>query len=368
MKLVDIKFIPTVAQPYFSVPQPMTVYHSTEELDTALAGTPYEKVESFGQFFDVMRKYEIPLVYNPNNRYVNVCPFNMWIKTVDRFVPDYADKYGKIYYKTDDKGEFIPTDGAWIQVFFITPTPSRFVLFTSAGINTIGLTKWQPTGAVRVATFLQEAVPDKRQQSDAYADRLQKLMNRRKPDVKVIKFAMAMLSSDSESFLDIDKAAKIVYGTSIKKDDRLKLLESQAFREAFMAVIKTLFPTLAPAIRETHDPAKLATMLTTMWDVAENTKDIDKMLKVFDKIKEVGYEESTSIENNIPQLPMLGQAGTQPTAEMVSLPDPSKYTGLSLDEATAKALKALEEMKDDLDYPDSFIMLDEEGEVEDERN
>lgn len=367
MKLVDIKFIPTVAQPYFSIPQPMTVYHSTEELDTALAGTPHEKIESFGQFFDVMSKYKVELVYNSNNKYVNVCPLNVWIKTVDRFVPDYADKYGKIYYKTTDKGEFIPTDGAWIQVFYITPTPSRFVLFTSAGINTIGLTKWQPTGAVRVTTFLQESVPDHRTKSGAYAEKLERILRRKKPDVKIIKLAMALLSSDSESFLDIDKAAKTVYGNSIKKDDRLKLFESQAFREAFMAVIKTLFPTLAPAIREAHSPEELAKMLSTMWNVAESTKDIDKMLKVFDKIKETGYEEATSIESNIPQLPMLGQAGNQQTAEMVSLPDPSKYTGLA-DEVSDMVNKALEETRDDLDYPESFVMLDEEEGKEDARD
>jgi len=341
----------------------MVVYHSTDELEANVKNPV--RIETFGEFLDFALKNDISLVYSTAERYIDVRRFNIWIKSVDKFVPDYADDYGNIYYKKDENGQAIPTDGCWLQLFFIVATPAKLVFFTSAGLNTAGITKWTVTGAVR-PTFIQESVPSKVHASERYQQKIKQLANRRKPNGQFLRIAIALASSDSESFLDVDKAFRTVYGSSIKAEDREKVLSSPGFREAFMSVIKTLFPTLAPAIRKEHSPEKLAALLTTMWQIAEGSKDIDKMLKVFTKIQEVGYEEPSTV-NGTPLLPVPSNGQLtdgKPTAREIEFPDPVK---LSQNEATDSGDTDVEEeeietLKEDLDYPDSYIIP--EGEEE----
>lgn len=358
MKLVDVRtYVTPVAAIYGNVPQPMTVYHSTEEFEANVQNPV--RIQTFGQLLDFTLSNNISLVYTTDNRYVDVKRFNIWIKSVDRFKPDYADKYGNIMYQKGEDGEAIPTDGCWLQLFYITPTPAKLVLFTSAGINTAGITKWTVTGAVRPA-FIQESEPDKRAGSATYEAKLNKILSRRKPDVKFTKLALAFLSSDSESFLDINKSASVTFGHAIRAADRERLFESPAFKESIMSVIKTLFPTLAPAIRAEHNPEKLAAMLKTMWNVAEASKDVDKMVKVFDKITETGYQENTAI-NDQRALPIPAEQLTdgKPTANEISFPDPYKLsTKVVTDDNDDTDEEEIEALKADLDYPDGFIMPD----------
>jgi hypothetical protein len=360
MKLVDLTtWARPVAQIYSAIPQPMTVYHSTDEFESNVQNAT--RIETFGELMDFVFKNKISLVYTTDNRYVDVRKYNVWVKSIDGFIPDFADDFGNIYYAKDAEGQPIPTDGCWVELFFITPTPAKLVLFTSAGLNTAGITKWTVTGAIR-PTFIQESVPDKRQGSNSYEAKLAKLISRRKPDVKFTKLALALLSSDSESFLDVNKAVSITFGHTVRAADREKIIESQAFREAVMSVIKTLFPSLAPAIRKEHNPEKLSGMLATIWNIAENSKDIDKMLKVFDKITQVGYEENTAISDSRLPVPGLISDGKQ-TAREISFPDPfqlSQNEAKDEDAGSEKDEEEIETLKEDLDYPQSFIMQDEE--------
>lgn len=361
MKLVDVRtYVTPVAQIYGNVPQPMVVYHSTEEFEANVENAV--RIETFGQLLDFTLKHNISLVYTTDNRYVDVREYNIWIKSVDKFKPDTADKYGVIMYQKGEDGQGIPTDGCWLQLYYITPTPAKLVLFTSAGVNTAGITKWTITGAVR-PSFIQESIPDKSQKSTTYEAKLNKIISKRKPDVKFTKLAMAFLSSDSESFLDMDKSARVTFRHAIRPDDREKLFESQAFREAFMSVIKTLFPSLAPAIRAEHNPEKLAKMLSTMWNIAESTKDVDKMIKVFDKITATGYEESTAItDQRALPIPQEQLTDGKPTATEISFPDPSALSDKVAEDTSDDNdddEEEIEALKEDLDYPDSYIMPDE---------
>jgi hypothetical protein len=363
MKLVDLTtWKRPVTQIYNAVPQPMVVYHSTEEFEANVQNAT--RVETFGQLVDFTYKNNISLVYTTDNRYVDVRKYNVWIKSVDRFIPDYANNFGDIYYAKDENEQPIPTDGCWVELFFITPTPAKLVLFTSAGLNTAGITKWTVTGAIR-PTFIQEAIADNRKASDTYQTRLAKILNKRKPDVKFTRLAFTLLSSDSEYFLDVEKAVKATFH-NIHAVDREKIIGSQAFREAIMNVIKTLFPTLAPAIRKEHDPDTLSKMLKVMWGIAEGSKDIEKMLKVFDKITQVGYEESTTIIDNRMPLPIHLTDGKQ-TATEIDFPDPfalSQATATNEPSDLKDDEEEIEALKEDLDYPQSFIMEDEEKEKE----
>lgn len=351
MRLVNLQeWKRPVAQIYNLVEQPMPVYHSTEELDSHEQNVV--KILTFGQFFDYAHANNIPLKYSPMERYVNVIRHNIWIGTVDNFIPDVADSYGEISYLQRD-GQKIPTDRCWIRLYFITPTPARFVLYTSAGVNTIGLTKWQPTAAIR-PTFIQESIPSKKGGSSAYEEKLEKLQHRRKPNVKFTQLAFAIFSSDSETFMDMEKSLKTVFGNSIRSSDREKLLSSPAFKEAVMLAIKTLYPSLRNTIQKSNPPEEMAEKLKVIWETAVSSKSVKDMLTVFEKISDIGYAENGVI-SAAPALPI-------PQNQTSEFPDPHKLSeAVAEDEDDPKTEEEIEKIKEELDYPPSFIMEERES-------
>jgi len=353
MRIVNVGLIKSVSTIYSHIPQPMFVYHSWEEFSNTVFNVSEDRknlviIKGMGDYYEFLHKNKINTDYDPDNVYVDLRKYNVWIKTVDKFVPDYADAQGNIFYKPDANGQFIPTDGVYIKLYFLTPTPSRHVLYTSSGLHTVGMSKWDMTGAQR-PSFLQEKVPANKGQ--AYKDKIAKLMKTKRSTVAFMKLAMSLMVSDSESFLDIDKSTKAAFGTRVKKEDRLRLLESPAFRSSLMQVLKTLYPTLAPEIRKIHSPEEMAKRLATLWGTAEKSEDIDKMIKVFDKITEVGYKEHSEVtDNTIPLVPLISDK-TEQTAdkEVVELPD---YTEL--------ADKELAKRREEQDYPKSYVMPEPE--------
>ncbi len=366
MRLVDVRNIKSVATIYSHIPQPMYVYHSVEEFEnnalikhTPAMVQPYTLIKGMGDYYEFLHKNKINTDYDPDNVYVDLRKYNVWIKTVDTFVPETADAQGNITYKGDADGNSIPTDGVYIKLYFLTPTPSRHVLYTSSGLHTVGMSKWDMTGAERYS-FLQEKLPATK--GEGYQNRLAKMLRTKRPTVKFMKLAMALMVSDSDSFLDIDKAVRVAFGQSIKKADRMKLLESPASRSSLMSTLKTLFPDLAPAIRKNHSPEDMAKMLATMYGIAEEDKNIEKMMRVFDKIKEVGYEEHTIINEQMPSsVPLIAPTGNNNQLTdgktTIQLPDYTK----AAEETKEKVEQELEEIKENLDYPNSYVQPERKG-------
>src|SRR5690606_30989565 len=143
----------------------------------------------------------IDLMYRPDVRYISLKDKNIWVKTVDEFIPDYADFDGTIYYIQKDN-QFIPTNGCYVKLYFITCMPSRHVLYTSSGIHTVGITKWDVTAGVR-KTFLQEKDTRKgKSREEAYQDYLGKILRRKAVTVQFTKAAGLIFNPMSDCFLD----------------------------------------------------------------------------------------------------------------------------------------------------------------------
>ena len=123
-----------------------------------------------------------------------------------------------------------------------------------------------------------------------------------------------------------------------------------------MSTLKTLFPDLAPAIRKDHSPEQMAQMLATMYGMAEEQKNIEKMMKVFDKIKEVGYEEHTLVSDQsnlgVPLLsdPVKGNQLTEGKTT-IDLPDYTK----AAEETKEMTKEDLDKVREELDYPNSYV-------------
>lgn len=361
MRIVNVKDIKSVSTIYSHIPQPMYIYHSWEEFTNNVS--PVDENEQkviqiigMGDYYEFLHNNNINTDYDPDNVYVDLRKYNVWIKTVDKFIPDYADAQGNIFYKPGANGNPIPTDGVYIRLYFLTPTPSRHVLYTSSGLHTVGMSKWDMTGAQRVS-FIQEKVPATK--GEAYQIRLKKFLKTKRPTVRFMKLAMALMVSDSDSFLDVDKAVNAAFGSSVKAADRLKILESPAFRSSLMTTLKTLYPTLAPEIRKGHSPKEMAEKLTVLWDKAVNSGDIEKMIKVFDKITEVGYEENTSVtDDRVPQVRLISDKSEE--ADGIKLPDYNKLSEKTIEKTAELTDEELDLRRKEQDYPDSYVMPEQE--------
>lgn len=291
----------SIAICYAQVEQPMCVYHSYQELmayqQPNIQNGNFVLVNDFADYQRMINLLKIDLNYNPNIRYVNLVEPNIWIRTVDKVVPKSANIKGEITNELDANGKEIPTDGVFIRLYFILPTPTRHVLFTSSGVHTIGMTKWNMTGAIR-EWYTQEADARTRAGGNSYQTYIEKLSNKRRPDVNYIKIAFSIFHPMSPNFMDIDNSIKNVHGSRIKAADREKLIKSKAFKEAMISAIKILFPELVTAVRNEIPPEDMAKKLANIYKIAEDSNDIDKMLKVFQKIEDVGYSaQSDPISN-----------------------------------------------------------------------
>ena len=356
MKTVHAKDVSSPAMCYMKIPQPMYVYHTPRELEEHVE-KPAVILNDFADYHRFMVQNDIDLNYNSDNKYVDLVGYNLWIKTVDKLIPECTDFSGKIYYKKGD----IPTSGCYIRLYYITPTPTRHILFTSSGVHTIGMTKWDMTAGIRF-NYSQEKDPRQAKTPEGkekfYQENLQKILRRKKPTVPMTRIINMMLNRDSNCFLDFDKACSIVYkSNAVKAPDRHKLLETKQFKDVFMATIKSLFPDLAPAIREKHSPEQMAEMLAEIYAIAKEDKNVDRMLKVFDKVKEVGYEEDTVV-NDFTGVPTLGvgpQAPALPAAvttdEFLGEPDREvKSSGNDLTETD------YDKLRDEADALPSFVI------------
>ena len=107
----------------------------------------------------------------------------------------------------------------------------------------------------------------------------------------------------------------------------------------------------------------MAKMLATMYGIAEEEGSIEKMMKVFDKIKEVGYEEQTVVNDSTNSLvPLIASPANANQLtdgdKTIDLPDYTK----AVEDAAEKVEKDLDEMKDELDYPKSYVAPEKEDE------
>lgn len=349
MKLVNANDVRSKDKIYSVISQPMPVYHSTEELEQN--ENNYEIVSSFDELLAFCRKKDVSLEWmglTDDARYKNITEYNVFLKTVDKFIPDTADAGGVIFYMIDENKGFITTDACYIRCYYLLIRSNKIIMFTSAGVNSATITKWQPTAAVRTQ-FLFEYDPRKGMGSQAfYEKKLNNLLNRKKPTVDIYKFLFAFLNNQAPSFLDLDKSAAASFGSKIRKDDRYRILTSPQFQGAMMQVLKILMPGLQNEVRKQFPPEKVVGLLATASGIAKDKGNVKELLEIFDKVSEAGYAETQfTNDERLPQLPMIGN---------------TKHANANMLEPTKEEEVDEEKMFDDLrketDSLSSFVTLD----------
>ncbi len=355
MRLVNANDVKSCDKIYSLIPQPMTIYHSTEEFNQNERNIPNTIIaESFDELLKIFRENNIDLTYfglSNDARYKDLRHLNLWIKTVDKFVPDYADLAGQIFYVVDANQGFIPTDACYVRCYFVVPLPAKFILICSSGINSVSITKWQPTAAVRTQ-FLYEYDKRKALGSEAvYQETLNKLLMRVKPNVDMYKFLFAFLNKDAPSFLDLDKSSAMTFGAKIHKADRYKILQSPMFARAIMEVLKIIMPELKTEAKKQFPPEKLISMLAEAAGFAKDDKNVKDILTVFDKIADLGYGGVREINDTTkPDIPLIGE---QKVTGQLEAPDSQKERDEFFDD-----------LRDETDAMESFVTLDTEEDEE----
>ena len=349
MRIVDSATVNSKHGIYGQVPQPMSIYHSTEEFETNEKN--YTLISTFIEFLGFIQQNNINLDYiglTTDVRYKNVMPYNLWIKTVDKHVPDYADIGGNIHYIVNDQG-FIPTDGVYIKCYFLQPLPGKILLFTSAGVNSISITKWEITGAVRTQFLYEKNLSKAIGNKELYERNLKKLLFAPRPNSDMYKFLFAFLTDRAPTFLDLDKSAAIAYGSRIKKNDRYKILQSPIFASAMMQVLKILMPELKEEAKKQFPPEKVIELLVDAAGIAKETKKVSDILAVFDKVSELGYGETQAInDTTFPPIPLVGSHKESP-----ALKPPSDKEEID---------KFFDELRTETDTMGAFVMLDNDEE------
>jgi len=377
MRLIDIKEIPSYADIYNVVAQPMIRYDNTEEFRINTAGNQVYVASAFPELLIIFRDLNIDLQYksvsafmdDKSRRFTYLSDKNIWLKTTDNYLPDSVDNSGNIKYSVDDQNNPIPTDGCYTQVHAIIALPTRIVCFTSTGVNTVGMTKWEVTGAVRTQ-FVQETNNRPAAGSVKYAESLIKLSTRIKPNVDMYKFLFAYLHPQSSAFGDENKARTLSFGNKIKKADTDKIFSSPMFERAMINVSKVLFPALKEEIRKQIPVASLVSMLTKAKDKAESpTGSVEDILQVYDKIAEAGYSENLTVKDNM-QLPAADSLGnttlgtptavSQLTQSDVKIVEKDVVQELLDSSAIPVDEKLMRKLREESNSIDSFIMLEQE--------
>lgn len=364
MRIVHIDEVKSKPKMYFEFPQPMKIYHTVGELKehepNAIVIHSFVDLLQKIKHLNISLEYKKSVVIGMPGGLEMVYDKGLFIKTIDEFIPDTASIDGEITYKLDESGNKIPTDGCFIQLLALVPLPMKVVLFTSAGVNSTGITKWRPTAAVRSQYFMEQDGRRGHTSIEAYQKSLERRLNRTKPNADIYKFMLAFFHPSSTGFLDLNKAAQLTFGTAIKAPDRDKILTSPMFRTAMIQMTKILMPELKAEIRKQFPPEVVVTMLAKAYNIAsEENKNVKHILEVFEKVVEVGYEETqittqNSLPGGLPDLPQIEKASPKEIAPTEVQTLETDLTDIKLEE---KELQALREETASLD---SFIQLDYE--------
>jgi hypothetical protein len=383
MRLIDVNNINSKEKIYLCEPQPMYRYDNYEEFIANNDINSITLVSDFPGLLVACRDLHINLqpyadytaAQCGGNKFSLINDKNIWLKTVDKFIPDSANLSGEITYAHDENNDPIPTDGCYIKIIALLNTGSRMALFTSTGVNTVGMSRWEVTGAVR-SQFVQERNNKPVGSGEAYQQHLSRMLSRKKPDVSMYKFLFALLHPDSSAYMNPRKATRASYANKIRVDDTNKLFDSPAFRQAMQQVLKMMLPELSTAVRNKFPVETLANLLNDAVGKAK-TEGSANLMTIIEKIANMAYSQDVAIDNQTPILPSASSLDNSLIGKPTEIPALQKGIEIkevdmlqeTLSNLTSPQLtkEEIESLREETGAIESFTM-EEKLESEDEQN
>lgn len=350
MREINIKEKSGVSSRYVDVPQPMKIYHSTEELKV------YEKgallVKDLNDFNKLVLAYKMTEV----GKYYDLTKLRVFIATDETIVPEKQLKDGAIICKLKD-GKAIKTDNCYIGLYILYSFGNKYICFTSSGIFAVSLRNWSFTAAIKHNYSNANFAPTK----TTYQTRLNHILEKKRTTVADMRFMNLFLNPISDFFLDLDVSLKQAY-PGINSKDRLKIIKTQRLRKLFVKELGNLMPELKDEIKRGIPPTQIRDWLMKVANdtVGSSEATVDEKLKSVQAVLNIGYDE----EINIPLAgdPAAGLPGFKQQPIQIGAPQASaEGESISLPtgevDLNEQAKKEIEEGKEE---PISFDKLREE--------
>jgi len=299
MKIVDLRKKDGGVNPkYLNVPQPMYIFHSKEELITYIRKNElktFHIIKNVADFVAFTKKYNL----QGHNKYSQLSEINVFVATDEKFVPDTLTSKGAergiIKWKLDEEGRAIPTDGCFIQLHLLFSARNHYLCFFSNGVELLSLSKWNITAALKDQFQRPSGAYESPEDRSTYDSRLKETLQRRKVTVRDVRLFHILFNPLSDVYLNVDEAVLKVYGRTIRKADREKVVQTERFRKLFRKEIGILMGDLKQAFKTEISDKKMVEMAQQIFTKSIETGSTDDSLKVYDAI--LGIRES---EENIP--------------------------------------------------------------------
>ncbi len=360
MKVVDIQHRGQVAPLYKEFKPPLIIFHSTDEFESTKIYTKAIKIRNFVELLQFIQDK-----FSANQHFTIVQDYEVWLATNETEVRIYLDITGRLYpfYIND---EIVKTDTGWIKLFaYQMRKDGSVIVFTSSGIWTVSAIQWSVSMAEK-QNYKTPYWKVKYRGGLPYINRLEMYMNKRKPTRFHYNVAMAFMNPLSPAFGDIKMAFKMMGKRTnnylnVREEDYERFLKSKPMKEALMDILKTIIPELKKEIQQGIPATDIVEYIKKLKDIAVEKKDINGMIKVLDKVVELGYEENAVISSGS-ERPMLKSVEALPDPfeeeEPKQIPSPEK----DLDDETADTIR------EDLNFPDSYEMKDYEQLITSEKD
>jgi hypothetical protein len=357
MKIVNILKIlkeekrASVATQYLGILQPMYVYHTTDELNEN--EKDFVLITNQSEYYEYLKKYDML----GRREYLEM-PDKVFIKTIDRHIPTYTDDAEITYYEQDENGQPIPTDGVYVRIYKVHTGYQKHFVYTSSGIWSLGLNSWRISGGVKKqfssVTRGQGGNMNTGDRGVDYKRRLKGIMEAKKTNVRMVRLVHVLTDVESQYFWNPEKAVAKIFSNTVRKEDRLKIIQSNAFRKVLMDELKIKNPKLVDAIRKEIDPGRVAKFISQALVKSEEADTAKGMLENIEKVIALGYDED--ITNAMPGQPRLDpHSGPKELEEGAKeeKPEPTE------DEKKKKEQAFFDERRESLDYPSNTVYEDD---------
>lgn len=306
MKIVDLRKRHAGVNPkYMDVPQPMYVFHSKRELAEYIKN---KRIKSFRVIKDLQGFLDFVKTYNlqGKNKLAQVTEINVFVRTEDKFIPEtVASKgatRGTIMWKLDSQNKPIPTDGCYIQLHLIFSARNHYLCYFSNGIETLSLSKWNLTAAIKDQFSRPVDGIGGTKERSTYDKRFEELIKRKKITVRDVRLFHILFNPLSDVYLNIDGAVQKIFGRTIRKADREKIVQTERFRKVFFKELGALMSDLQAAFKSQIPDKEMVDMAKKIFDKSIGDGTVDDALKVYDAILNIRESEQGVPATNVPMI------------------------------------------------------------------
>ena len=310
MKIVDLRETDKSSPKYISVPQPMYIFHSKQELKDYIVKNElktFHIISDISDFVNFTKRYNL----HGKNKFAQLSNINVFLATHEKFVPNIltskGTSQGVIQWKVDEEGRVITTDGCFIQLHLLFSARNHYLCFCSNGVETLSLSKWNLTAALkdqfqRPIDFTQGAGEGR-----TYDAKLKRFLERKKVNVRDIRLFHLLFNPLSDVFLNTDEAIKRIYGSVLRKADREKVLQTNRFRELFRKELSYLMGDLQKAFKTEITDKAMVDMAKEIFGKSIKDGTVDDSLKVYDAILNIREEDEQLPASTVAQPKLIGE-------------------------------------------------------------